>query len=82
MGASHAAQRHGRERVAQFLIGVSARFTPLDARITVASVNGMPALVARDGQNRPAFVVAIETGEGKIRKVWAMANPDKLHGVA
>jgi RNA polymerase sigma-70 factor (ECF subfamily) len=72
----------GRERVAQFLIGVAARFTPVEAQINVAQVNGRPALVVRDAQNEPAFVVAIETGGGKIQKIWAMANPDKLHGVA
>ena len=73
---------HGREAVARFLIGVAARFTPVDARVTVAQVNGRPALVVRNAQNEPAFVVAIETGGGKIQKIWAMANPDKLQGVA
>lgn len=72
----------GREAVAKFLIGVSARFTPVDARFSIATVNGRPALVVRDAQNDPAFVVAIETGAGRIQKIWAMANPDKLHGVA
>jgi RNA polymerase sigma-70 factor, ECF subfamily len=73
---------YGREAVARFLIGVSARFTPVDARVTVATVNGRPALVVRNGRNEPAFVVAIETSGGKIQKIWAMANPDKLRGVA
>jgi RNA polymerase sigma-70 factor (ECF subfamily) len=72
----------GRERVAQFLIGVAARFTPMGAQVNIALVNGRPALVVHDAQNEPAFVVAIETGEGKIQKIWAIANPDKLHGVA
>ncbi len=58
------------------------RFTPVDARVAVATVNGRPALVVHDGQNEPVFVVAFETGGGKIQKIWAMANPDKLHGVA
>ena len=72
----------GREKVAQFLIGVSERFTPVNARVSIADVNGRPALVVRDAQNMPAFVVAIETGGGKIQKIWAMANPDKLHGIS
>jgi hypothetical protein len=50
--------------------------------VSIADVNGRPALVVRDAQNMPAFVVAIETGGGKIQKIWAMANPDKLHGIS
>ena len=73
---------HGREAVARFLIGVAARFTPVDPRIEISVVNGRPALVVRDAYNVPAFVVAIETGGGMIRRVWAIANPDKLLGVA
>jgi RNA polymerase sigma-70 factor (ECF subfamily) len=73
---------YGRARVAQFLIGVAARFTPVGARVSIANVNGRPALVVRDAQSAPAFVVAIETGGGKIHKIWAMANPDKLRGVS
>jgi RNA polymerase sigma-70 factor (ECF subfamily) len=72
----------GRLAIAQFLIGVAARFTPPDARVSVAEVNGRAALVVRDAQDAPAFVVALETGGGKIHKVWAIANPDKLRGVA
>jgi RNA polymerase sigma-70 factor (ECF subfamily) len=72
---------YGREKVAQFLIGVSERFTPVGARVSVGNVNGRPALIVRDAQHIPAFVVAIETGSGKIQKIWAMANPDKLRGV-
>jgi len=72
----------GREAVARFLIGVAARFTPVDAQVSITEVNGRPALLVRDAQDAPAFVVAIEAVEGKIQKVWAMANPDKLQGVA
>jgi len=35
----------------------------------------------RDAQNIPAFVVSIEVGKGKIHKIWATANPDKLRGI-
>jgi RNA polymerase sigma-70 factor, ECF subfamily len=73
---------HGREAVARFLIGVAARFTPEGAQVSVAEVNGRPALVVRDGHGAPAFVVAIQTAKGKIEKIWAMANPDKLQGIA
>ncbi|MFN2136033.1 MAG: RNA polymerase sigma-70 factor [Candidatus Promineifilaceae bacterium] len=72
----------GREAVARLLIGVAARFTPPDARVRIDTVNGRPALLVYDAVNHPALVVAVETGDGLIRKVWAMANPDKLHGIA
>ena len=71
----------GRQAVALFLQGVSARFTPVGASIHITEINGLPALLVRDGEERPVFVVSIEVREGRMDKLWITANPDKLRGV-
>lgn len=71
----------GREAVARFLMGAAARFTPVGASIGIVEVNGLPALLVRDEQGAPAFVSSIEVKDGKIDKIWATANPDKLRGL-
>jgi RNA polymerase sigma-70 factor (ECF subfamily) len=38
---------HGREPVARFVLGVTARFLPPGARVLVADVNGRPTLLIR-----------------------------------
>ncbi len=69
----------GRGAVARFLHGISARFTPEGATASIVEVNGLPALLVRDGGGNPAFVASIEVRERKIDKVWVIANPDKLN---
>jgi len=72
---------HGRLNVARFIIGVTARFTPPEARIVVADVNGKPTLLIRHPDGRPAAIVSIEVDGPCIRNVWAIGNPDKLGAV-
>ena len=64
-------------RVAPLSAG-AARFTPAGAAISITDVNGLPALLVRDEGGAPAFVASIEVRDGKIDKVWATVNPDKL----
>lgn len=71
----------GREAVAQFLMAGAARFTPEGASTSISEINGLPALFVRDAKGAPAFVASIEVRDGKIDKVWATANPDKLKGL-
>jgi RNA polymerase sigma-70 factor (ECF subfamily) len=68
----------GRMAVAQFVLGVSARFTPPGARAVVADINGKPTLLIRDGDGFPVFVVSLEIVQGQIQGIWTVANPDKL----
>jgi len=71
----------GAERVARFVIGVTARFMPEGARLTVDDVNHRPTLVIRAPDGTPAIVVSIEVDQAKISAIWAVANPDKLQAV-
>ena len=72
---------HGRANVARFLIGVTARFAPADARLAVANVNGKPTLLIRRSDGTAAVVVSIDVDRARIRNIWAIGNPDKLGGV-
>ncbi len=71
----------GREDVARFVIGVTARFAPPGAQFAVADVNGLPTLLIRYPDGTPAVVVSIEVERAQIRNVWAIANPEKLRAV-
>lgn len=71
----------GPANVARFIIGVTARFTPVGAHAAVVDVNGKPTLLIRRADGTPAIVVSIEVDRSGIRNVWAFANPDKLKGV-
>jgi RNA polymerase sigma-70 factor (ECF subfamily) len=65
----------GRETVAHFLVGLR-RFGG-DWDLTVAEVNGMPALVAHAAEQLVA-VASCELRDGVITHVRVVANPDKL----
>lgn len=67
--------------VARFVIGVTARFMPAGGQRSVADVNGKPTLLIRHPDGAPAIVVSIEVEHGRIRNIWAIANPDKLRAL-
>ncbi len=69
---------HGRVNVAQFVIGVTVRFTPPGAQFAVADVNGKPTLLIRYPDGTPAIVVSIDVDKARIRDVWAIVNPGQV----
>lgn len=72
---------HGRDRVARFLVGVTARPpTPLEVRYR--EVNGDPTAVLFAGDS-PFAVLALDlTPDGdQVREIYAVGNPDKLSRV-
>ena len=71
----------GREAVARFVLGVTARFLPPGAQFAVADVNGRPTLLIRHADGAPAFVISLEVDEAQVRGVWVVANPDKLRAL-
>lgn len=69
---------HGGERIARFLVGVTAAVA---GRITgdVVQVNGGPGLALRlDGQL--TSVLSVEVAEGRIVAMYNVLNPHKLEG--
>jgi len=55
---------------------------PSGATFAVADVNGKPTLLMRSADGTPAIVVSLEVGAARVHTIWAVANPDKLGGVA
>jgi RNA polymerase sigma-70 factor (ECF subfamily) len=47
------------------------------ATFVECTVNGLPGLAARL-EGRTATVFAFEVAEGRIRHIWAVANPEKI----
>jgi RNA polymerase sigma-70 factor, ECF subfamily len=72
---------HGPSDVAQFVVGITARFMPQNAQIAVVDVNSKPTLLIRHPDGAPAFVVSIEVDGGGIHNIWVIANPDKLKAI-
>jgi RNA polymerase sigma-70 factor (ECF subfamily) len=68
---------HGREPVAKFLLGLR-RFATEGMRVDVEVVNAMEAIVIRDSEGHPLYVVTLETGDGLIQAFRVVGNPDKL----
>lgn len=66
----------GAERVSRFLVNLTKRFTP--SGLDFVRVNGQAGLVIRvDG--RPEIVACAEFApDGRIRRIYAQLNPDKL----
>jgi RNA polymerase sigma-70 factor (ECF subfamily) len=69
----------GADRVARFIVGVMGKGAG-DVDMTFAWVNGAPGWVlVRDGA--PIAVATIEIDDGRIRRVLATLNPDKIQRV-
>lgn len=69
----------GRDRVARYLAGVMRRYTA-GVRITLAEVNGEPAVLAWHGGELIGVLVA-ELADGRVAALRLIANPDKLRFV-
>ncbi|HZW41792.1 MAG TPA: nuclear transport factor 2 family protein, partial [Agromyces sp.] len=66
----------GADRIARYLIGGLAKFTG-EIVATATWVNGQPGIrVELDGQL--AGVVSLTVEDGRITRIYSMANPDKL----
>ncbi|MFH8443959.1 RNA polymerase sigma-70 factor [Streptomyces sp. NPDC018026] len=77
-GKVSAARRpvEGRDKVLRFTVGGMRRFTT-DWDLTVAEINGAPALVAHSGEDLVG-VLTFELRDGVISELHAVMNPDKL----
>jgi len=78
----------GLDHVSRFLLGIATKYEKyieagVDIRIEVArtGINGDPAILAF-ADDKILYVYTLDLAEdGRIRKVFAMANPEKLSGV-
>ncbi|MFI9402741.1 RNA polymerase sigma factor SigJ [Nocardia sp. NPDC052316] len=76
-GQVNAAPRpiEGSEQIARYLVDVSGRIRGVT--ILECTVNGQPGLVTQMDHTVTA-VVAFDIADNRIRRVWAVRNPDKL----
>jgi RNA polymerase sigma-70 factor (ECF subfamily) len=70
----------GREGVARFVLALGLRM-PADTRAQQVELNSAPA-IAFLSNGRPFVVIMIEADDGRIHRIFAIANPDKLVAVA
>ncbi|MGH7736036.1 MAG: RNA polymerase sigma-70 factor, partial [Gemmatimonadales bacterium] len=68
---------YGSDAVARFFVGVSRKGDNPTLELSVAEVNGWPAIVARRG-SATATTLSIETDGSRIFSVHVVSNPDKL----
>ncbi len=70
---------HGRSRVARTLLAwarAGARIA--DASVQMVEVNGQPGAMTLDGAGGIISVMALDIGDGEIRAIRSVVNPDKL----
>lgn len=78
-GAEHRAARRPvvAERIPRYIATLTQR-VPADAQLEVCSLNGQPAIVVRDPSGRPRQAVVVAVADGRVQRLWAVVNPDKL----
>jgi RNA polymerase sigma-70 factor (TIGR02957 family) len=81
-GKARAARRPvaGADKVARFLVGITAAgLGTLDVRLT--SFNGQLGVIV-ESEGKPTTAALVDVVDGLVHRVYIMANPDKLSGVA
>ncbi|MFG1959984.1 RNA polymerase sigma factor SigJ [Nonomuraea sp. NPDC049028] len=65
----------GSERIARYILALAGKAP--DLTILERTVNGQPGLVAQQN-DVTVTVTAFEVEDGRIRRIWAVRNPEKL----
>ncbi|WP_420112446.1 RNA polymerase sigma factor SigJ [Pseudactinotalea sp.] len=68
----------GAEEIARYLVDLRANVPGLAFEMT--TVNGQPGLISRESAERPSAVMAVEVVGGRVARIWAIRNPQKLTG--
>lgn len=75
VAASHLVQ--GSQDVARFMLGTT-RHAPQGASVDILEVNGKPGIIIRHADGRAFTHVALTINAGRIVRIHAISNPDKL----
>ncbi|MCI3950234.1 MAG: polymerase subunit sigma-24 [Acidimicrobiales bacterium] len=70
----------GRGRVARLVANLSHRL-PTDGTYEFVHLNGEPALIVRTAEG-PFLTMAVDVGDGVVRAIHTVVNPDKLRHLA
>jgi RNA polymerase sigma-70 factor (ECF subfamily) len=71
----------GATSVARFVLGVMERFVPEDSKLQPAQINGQPGFIAYVS-GHPLAALVLDIQDERIRTIYAIGNPDKLHGLS
>jgi RNA polymerase sigma-70 factor, ECF subfamily len=73
----------GRDLIAKVLLGFARLYDPQQYRMRRATVNGLAGFVISTVAGAPVQTIAIEPdGQGLIKSIYVVRNPDKLQRVA
>lgn len=72
----------GADKVSRFLTAIATDPVKETLAMHMATVNGTLALVATTPDGRPFTVLALDLRDGLIQRIYLLANPEKLTGVA
>src|SRR6516162_9501106 len=67
----------GADRAARFVVGATRKGWREDFTLRFASINGLPGVIV-DGPEGPVQTTTFEIGDGIIRAMYVVRNPDKL----
>ncbi|MER5377678.1 RNA polymerase sigma-70 factor [Streptomyces sp. NPDC002553] len=67
------------DHVARFIVGIARRGLP-DVSFRFLEVNGGPAVLTLSG-GEPDTVLQLDVADGRVRVVYVIRNPDKLHAL-
>jgi RNA polymerase sigma-70 factor (ECF subfamily) len=70
----------GADAVARFVIGVVQRFVPAERSMRPARINGEPGFIVYVS-GRPLAAMILHISDDRIGTIYAIGNPDKLHGL-
>jgi RNA polymerase sigma-70 factor (ECF subfamily) len=70
----------GADKISRFVLGIRRRFAPDDYRLEVRTINGMPGLVAFEG-DAPSSAMTFDIADGRIQNIYTVRNPEKLAGL-
>jgi RNA polymerase sigma-70 factor (ECF subfamily) len=68
----------GSREVARLMLTLFRQIPRMGVGVERTTVNGDPGLIARDSEGRVVSVLSIDIGDGKVRGVRSVVNPDKL----
>lgn len=68
----------GADKVARFLAALVAPFVRIGGRVESREVNGQPGAIFRDRDGKVLTTMTLDIGNGKVRTIRAVLEPDKL----
>ncbi|AXG78128.1 RNA polymerase sigma-70 factor [Streptomyces paludis] len=68
----------GADKVARLLAAYLPQLALIDVTLGAREVNGLPGVLIRDRDGKVIGTMALDVGDGRIRAIHSVVNPDKL----